>query len=134
MESLIDVVDKLQTEIKCTLNRARIARDQERDRFFSKDFSILGKTIGHYADCFKSLDIKSNAEFTNIIGKNFRAPKVRDTVLELETVVEEWGEFLGECEKMLGMNSESSMLIKIGDKIDLDYQLMDARTHKYDLC
>ena len=134
MENLVDTVGKLQAKIKSILNTARTARSLDRDKFFSKDFTILGKTIGHYADCFKSLGIKTNAEFMNIIGKNFRAPTVRDTVLELEDVVEEWGEFLEECEKILGMKGESSRLIEIGEKINLDYQLMDARTHKYDFC
>jgi len=69
-------------------------------------------------------------EFKNIIGKNFKAPKVKDAVLELETVEEEWAEFLAESEKMMDLSKESTALTKLGDKVNLDYQLMDARTQK----
>ena len=130
MESLSDVIAKLCSDIKLTLDRARRARSQHKEKFFSKDYSILGKTIGHYAHCFKSLGIKTNTEFKNIIGKNFKAPKVRDAVLELEAVEDEWTEFLAESEEMMGMSKESAALTKLGDKINLDYQLVDARTQK----
>ena len=130
MENLSDCIQNLHSKIKSTLDRAREARTVDSERFFSKDYSILGKTIGHYADCFKSLGIKTKAEFMKVIGKNFNSSKVKDAVLELETVEEEWAEFLGESEEMLGLASESSKLLKIGDKINLDYQLMNARTHE----
>jgi len=130
MESLSDVISKLYTDIELTLERARKARSQHKEKFFSKDYSILGKTIGHYAHCFKALGIKTYMEFKNIIGKNFKAPKVKDAVLELETVEEEWAEFLAESEKMMDLSKESTALTKLGDKVNLDYQLMDARTQK----
>ena len=130
MEILIGAVNKLSTGIRSTLEKARNSRDLNKEAFFSKDYVILGKAISLYANCFKSLGIKANKEFKNVIGKSYSAPAVRDAVEKLENVEEEWVEFLDENEKMLERINKATTLIKIGDNINLNHQLMDARSEK----
>lgn len=132
MQTVAAAIQELHTKIRGTLERAKNSYLHNKDQFFSNEYSILGKTISHYAACFKSLGVKSNSEFKSLLGQNFAHSNVRIAVEELETVHEDWAQFLNENEDYLNkmVRSGAEKLIKVGDILCLDQILIDARTEQ----
>lgn len=133
MADLVAVVQKLNLDIRSTLLKAKNSLWKCRAQFFSKDYSILGKSIGHYADCFKALGIKSNSDFEKLIARNYLDGKVQGAAEELHEIQDDWTEFLDQCDKFLNErdNTQSKKAIKIdGDSIKTDQTLIDARNGK----
>ena len=129
MENVTVSIKKLVESIQETLSKAKELRSSSEESFFCDDFGILGKSIGHYADCFKQLGIKTKAEFDGIIGQYYTKRDVQTAVEDMNEVEDEWETFLEECDCLMnkGIKEDRNRLVK-GDKLHLKDKLVDARS------
>ncbi len=132
MEQLAVSLKDLSANMAKTLEDARRLRKESKDSFFERDYSVLGKAISHYANCFESLGLKTKSELDEVIGQHFRYSTVQDSVEELAGVEEDWEEFLVENDSIMNqsLDEENENLLKIDDVLETDIELVDARNGK----
>lgn len=132
MENVTVSIKKLIGSIQETLNKAKELRSSSEESFFIDDFGILGKSIGHYADCFKQLGIKTKGEFDGIIGRYYAKRDIQTAVEDLNEMEDEWGKFLEDCDRLMNkcIKEDRNQLVN-GDKLNLEDKLVDARSGRY---
>ena len=132
MEKLVPTILKLSQEIKDTLRLAKDLRLKNKDLFFEKNYTFLGRTIKHYVDCFRSLEIKKTTDYDDAIKRNYRSEHLRDAVEELSEVEDNWADFLNENDLLMNQDIARNIdvKIKIGDQIDLSNQFMDVKNER----
>jgi len=128
--AVCDSLDSVISTIEDTITEARgyISKGTA-DKFVSERIGCLAEVIECYGSEMKKLGITKREELDNFMKQNFSSSdKIFKKKKELDKAEKNWHSFLKEVDTELTGYGSSPHLVKVGDELDLDSDLIDLDT------